>query len=142
MSIYNVIETSTGKPVYQYEADAPIEWRFMEFDTHTHIEVTTEGSEEPVTSSTVYGGVRKLTKLQWRKLLKPQEEVLLDRIRSKFEDMPYADGVKDMIRVFCNRYSEATLMDLDDPNQRAGLMLLASLAILENEDRVGEILNG
>lgn len=51
MSVYIVTSKATGKEVYRYEADAPIEWNGMEFATHDHTEfvgVVLESSGHPV----------------------------------------------------------------------------------------------
>ena len=39
MADYIVTNKGTGKFVYRYQADAPIEWNGMEFATHDHTEV-------------------------------------------------------------------------------------------------------
>ena len=36
MALYAVVEKLSGLEVYRYEADNPIEWNFMGFDTHDH----------------------------------------------------------------------------------------------------------
>lgn len=139
MTTYQVFKKGGGTPVYEYTADAPIELVDFPAATHDHTPV----SAPTVTGQTVFGGRRKLTKLEYRKLLRPAEEVKFDRIRATFETEPaYSAAVRDMIRTFDNKYSEATVMDLDDPDQPRGLMLFLSLGALEGPNRILEILNG
>ncbi len=44
--IYTVTHRATGAEIYRYEADAPIEWAGMGFDTHDH---TALADDSPVT---------------------------------------------------------------------------------------------
>lgn len=141
MATYIVTNKQTGDKVYEYRADAPIEWGGMEFANFDH---TLEASvdDAPTVAAPMFGGERHLTKLQFRKLLRPNEEIAMDRIRAKFEEMPFTDPQKDVIRVINNKYTEATYIDLDDPANKQGLTFFAQLGALDNLARVGEILNG
>ena len=49
MSTYAVIRKSDQHQVYEYQADAPIEWTGMEFETHDHVAVpiTTDSPNQP-----------------------------------------------------------------------------------------------
>jgi hypothetical protein len=67
--IFKVINKLTQDEVYRYESDESIEWEGMDFSTHEHIAILNTPPTEIVT--TVYGGRRKLTKLEFIELLGP-----------------------------------------------------------------------
>jgi hypothetical protein len=140
MNSYTVTNKLTGEKVYEYRSDFPIEWGGMEFSAFDHTEAPVPPSTEA--SPTMFGGERHITKLQFRKLLLPHEEVKMDKIRAKFESMDFTEDQKDIIRVVNNKYQEATYIDLDDDANRQGLIFFASIGALDSMARVGEILNG
>ena len=74
MTTYAVTDKSTGALVYQYQADAQIEWSGMEFSTHDHtaqVEVTPEGD----IVGTVTG--RVMTKLEFLRRFTQEERVTI-----------------------------------------------------------------
>jgi hypothetical protein len=151
MNTYDVIRIADGVKVYEYRADAPIEWGGMEFANYNHVLVATDTASSPAPAgpAPVFGGNRHLTKLEFRKLLHAGEESNIDLIRAKFEDpsftfnsISFTDAQRNQIRVIANKYNEATYIDLDDPDNKAGLTFFAQIGALESIDRVAEILNG
>lgn len=138
MTVYNVIRRSDGVRVTGYSADQAISDGPYSFDLYDHIPVLEEVLHEPI-----FGGRRKLTKLEYRKLLHSDEEMGFDRVRATFEtDANFTSAQKDMIRTLDSKYREATLMDLDDPDQEKGLQFFLSLGVLSDASRIKEILNG
>jgi hypothetical protein len=49
MSLYHVINKATGAKVYEYAADAPIEWAGFEFETHDHVAQPVAGAPADTT---------------------------------------------------------------------------------------------
>lgn len=136
-NFYNVLDES-GTQVFQYQADAPVNLNEFPLDKYSHVLFDMPKDPAPRLYST-----RRITKLQWRRLMTPEEEMAFDKLRATFEiDPRFSDFQRDQIRTFANKYSEATEMDLDDPDQHKGLLLFVSLGILSSVDRVTEILNG
>jgi hypothetical protein len=139
MATFIVTDKATGNVVTTYNHDVAIELGPYTFDLYSH---TTSETAEDAFVEPVFKGKRHLTKLEFRKLLRPNEEVAMDKIRAKFESMAFTEAQKDAIRVINNKYQEATYIDLDDAANAQGLGFFAQLGALDNFERVQEILNG
>lgn len=142
MNTYDVISKATGGKVYEYRADAPIEWGGMEFAGFDHVLVASDAGTAPAAPAPVYGGRRELTKLEFRALFSESEKQAVDRLEATFEvNQNFTDAQKDMIRTAYKDYNAASFVGMDDPRTAAGLNLYVMLGFLAQE-RVSEILNG
>lgn len=139
MRTFEVTRKTDAQVVDRYRADSPIEWQGMEFDTHTHTDVSATSPAAP--RVTIYGGRRKLTKLEFRALLTSAEQQAIDKFEARFESMPFPEDVKDRIRTGIVKRKEATIMDLDEPDISTGLGLHVALGNLAYS-RISEIVNG
>lgn len=138
MTTYRVYPKGSTVLAYEYSADAPVEWNEYPFASFDHV----AQPAPPLPAGGMYGGRRKLTKLEWRKLLLASEEEAFDEIRANVETMTLPDGVpRSKVRTYVHRYEEATLMDLDDSDQAAGFGLLVALGKMD-PSRIQVILNG
>lgn len=140
MPDYAVIDKQTGKEVYRYHADAPIEWDGMEFTTHDHVGHATDLQDEPVLPK--FAGRRLLTKLEFRGLFPEAAIKAIDRFEAQFEQASFlTDEQKDTIRTGFNDYHAAENVNLDDPRWVTGLGLYVSLGMMTAAE-VAEVLNG
>lgn len=125
--IYRVIDKATGTKVYEYSADAPIEWAGMEFSTHTHQAINAEvGSTEqsqPVET--------RLSKLQYMERFTNQEMV---SIFSAAKQNP-------AVEVWLEKFKLSEFIDLSDQRIVSGLLALESANIIA-QGRAMEIVNG
>lgn len=143
MKHYEIYEKASGAFIMPAQLAELVELGPYTFDKYEYREVIQQ-PDDPLPSSKppVFGGVRKLTKLQWRKLLLAEEEEAFDEIRATVETMQLPAGVtRAMVRTVVNRFNEATIMDLDDPDQARGFGLLVVLGKMAPY-RIKEILNG
>jgi hypothetical protein len=126
MPTYAVTTKSTGTLVYQYSADAPIEWSGMEFATHDHTaqpEITPEGD--------IVGEVtgRVMTKLEFLRRFTQEERVAIRTVAKanvQLEDyMAMIDLAQDI--------------DTADADTKAGVQMLEAVGLLA-AGRAAEIL--
>jgi hypothetical protein len=138
MPTYDIYKKSSGEKVYDFEAAAVHElaaFPYTEYEYRERIHVYDM-------SVTVFGGRRKLTKLEWRKLLTDEENKAFDKLRATVETMQLpSEELRDDVRTSMNKYEEATVMDLDDPAQARGFGLMVALGKMAPY-RIAEILNG
>ena len=139
MKTFEVRRISDGAVMTRYDAPDRIEWQGYEFANFDHIDVTIPQPMAP--RITVYGGRRKLTKLEFRALLTPAEQQAIDEFEAHFESTPFPTDVKNRIRTSIVKRGEATLIDLDEPDITSGLGLYVALSKLAYI-RISEILNG
>lgn len=140
MKIFSVVRKSDGKVLYEYQSDAPVEWIGMDFVTCNHVDVTPVVPDTPV--ATVYGGRRKLTKLEFRSLFPAGSLMAIDRFEAQFETMDSLSAEqKDAIRTAFSNYHEAQDIDLDNDLLTAGLPLYVTLGFL-TADQLAEVLRG
>lgn len=130
VSVYVVTLKATGQEVYRYSAESPVEWNGMEFATHDHVEMP-EPPAAPVTPTTVYGGRRELTVLEFMRLFLPAERIA---IRATGQASPVAADYLDLMY-------QAPLVRLDDADTKNALYMFQQAGILTAE-RVAEVLNG
>lgn len=137
---YTVFVKGTSTLVYQYEAESRIVWDQFPLDAYDYVQ-----SELPVVTppnTHVFGGRRKLTHLEFRSLLHTDEQESIDEFTATFEsNSSLPTATKRRIRTMMKKYSEATLIDLDDPDNAAGLGLYVSLGAMAYP-RIAEVLNG
>lgn len=130
MTTYVITRKSDGQEVYRYTAEAAIEWQGMEFATHDHVELP-EPPAAPVTPTTVYGGRRELTVLEFMRLFLPAERIA---IRAAGQASPVAADYLDLMY-------QAPLVRLDDSDTQNALYMFQQAGILTAE-RAAEVLNG
>lgn len=130
MATYVVTLKATGQEVYRYSAESPVEWQGMEFATHDHVELP-EPTTVPITPTTVYGGRRDLTVLEFMRLFLPAERIA---IRAAGQASPVAADYLDLMY-------QAPLVRLDDADTQNALYMFQQAGILTAE-RVAEVLNG
>ena len=124
--IFVVTEISTGKEVYRYTSDEAIEWKDMEFATHTHLPaVETVDVVQPVITE------RKISKLDYMELFTDNEMVAIFT----------AAKASPLVEIWLEKFRLSEFIDLADPRNADGLYALESAGIL-GQGRALEILNG
>ena len=117
MSTWQVTERATGKVVYAYTADAPVEWPGMEYATHNHNKVI-EVVEAPK---------RRLTKLEL--IGRMGEAVFVAIIGMAQQSVEMAAWV-EMVRMTTPE-PDGTSIDLDDPRTVAGLNAIEPVLVAQ-----------
>ena len=117
MSTWQVTERATGKVVYAYTSDEPVEWPGMEYATHNHNKVI-EVVEAPK---------RRLTKLEL--IGRMGEAVFVSIIGMAQQSVEIAAWV-EMVRM-TTPDPDGTSIDLDDPRTLAGLNALEPVLIAQ-----------
>ena len=117
MSTWQVTERATGKVVYAYTSDEPVEWPGMEYATHNHNKVI-EVVEAPK---------RRLTKLEL--IGRMGEAVFVSIIGMAQQSVEMAAWV-EMVRMTTPE-PDGTSIDLDDPRTLAGLNALEPVLIAQ-----------
>ena len=117
MSTWQVTERATGKVVYAYTSDEPVEWPGMEYATHNHNRVI-EVVEAPK---------RRLTKLEH--IGRMGEAVFVSIIGMAQQSVEIAAWV-EMVRM-TTPDPDGTSIDLDDPRTLAGLNALEPVLIAQ-----------
>ena len=117
MSTWQVTERATGKVVYAYTSDEPVEWPGMEYATHNHNKVI-EVVEAPK---------RRLTKFEL--IGRMGEAVLVSIIGMAQQSVEIAAWV-EMVRM-TTPDPDGTSIDLDDPRTLAGLNALEPVLIAQ-----------
>lgn len=124
--IFVVTEISTGKEVYRYTSDEAIEWKDMEFATHTHLPaIETVDAVQPVITE------RKISKLEYMELFTDNEMVSIFA----------AAKTSPLVEIWLEKFRLSEFIDLADPRNVDGLQALESAGIL-GQGRAAEILNG
>jgi hypothetical protein len=131
MPVYSVQRKTDGAEVWRYQAAAPTENLSNEYPTwpfalYYHVEYV-----ETPTPTTVYGGRRVLTHLEFLSLLSADERVA---IRAAGEQNPYIYDFLELMRL-------SQEINLDDPRTQVGLMTLEQMEVL-GAGRAEEVLNG
>ena len=128
MPTFRVINKATSQEVYRYGSDAAIEWVGMEFATHDHVPMTPEPDAHP---STMYGGRRILSKLEFLELFTPTERKAIKTARKVSEDLD------DYLYLF----ELAEEVNLDSASTQGGVALLEAGGLI-GAGRAAEVLNG
>lgn len=133
MNRYLVIRKEDGKQVYDYTVEGdPVDWPQFPFATHDHVLQEPEPEAPP---TTVYGGRRILTQLEFLRLFTQQERVTI-RVFAQ-GDSPYQLAVRDFMYLL----ELAQEINLDDAETQVGVPQLEALGLLA-AGRAAEILNG
>ena len=139
MSTWQVTERATGKVVYAYTSDEPVDWPDYPFSTFNH------AREIPVEAPIP---TRRVTKLQFRNLFTAGEKVAIE-----FASLDNPNGTQEErlksagLRVFLADVESATpepdgtSIDLDDPRTVAGVNALETYGLIAT-GRAAEILSG
>ena len=117
MSTWQVTERATGKVVYAYTSDEPVEWPGMEYATHNHNKVI-EVVEAPK---------RRLTKLEL--IGRMGEAVFVAIIGMAQQSVEMAAWVE--LARMATPEQDGTSIDLDDPRTLAGLNALEPVLIAQ-----------
>ena len=117
MSTWQVTERATGKVVYAYTSDEPVEWPGMEYATHNHNKVI-EVVEAPK---------RRLTKLEL--IGRMGEAVFVAIIGMAQQSVEMAAWVE--LARMATPEPDGTSIDLDDPRTVAGLNALEPVLIAQ-----------
>ena len=117
MSTWQVTERATGKVVYAYTSDEPVEWPGMEYATHNHNKVI-EVVEAPK---------RRLTKLEL--IGRMGEAVFVSIIGMAQQSVEMAAWV-ELVRM-ATPEQDGTSIDLDDQRTLAGLNALEPVLIAQ-----------
>ena len=124
MKTYRVTRKTDGTLVYQYQAEAPIEWSGMSFAECDHIE---EPQELPPEADTrVFGGRRRLTKLEFVALLGPAFTAILAAAKVDVQAEAWVKMV-ELATPDPDTYS----IDLNDPRLEQGLRAFEALSVIE-----------
>lgn len=143
MNLYDIHNKGTGAYITSIRLAELHEVGNFTFDLYEYRDVTPGPDDElPPGLPPRFGGRRLLTKLEWRKLLTPEENGAFDKLRANVETMVLpSEELRDEIRTAVNMWGEATVMDLDDPAQERGFGLMVALGKMAPY-RIKEILNG
>ena len=117
MSTWQVTERATGKVVYAYTSDEPVEWPGMEYATHNHNKVI-EVVEAPK---------RRLTKLEL--IGRMGEAVFVAIIGMAQQSVEMAAWV-ELVRM-ATPEQDGTSIDLDDPRTVAGLNAIEPVLVAQ-----------
>ena len=128
--IYIVTRKADGIEVYRYDAEEPIEWTGMGFETHNHTLVHTE-EPGPATQS-----IRRHTKLSFIGLIGDDFANILSAAKVNVE-------VEMFVRMldWTTPDPDGTSVDLDDPRVIRALTRLEAAQLLP-VGKAQEILNG
>jgi hypothetical protein len=118
MPVFVVNRKADGETVYRYEAEQPIEWQGMAFDSHVHVEVAAP-APEPVPSGDAPSR-RRVSKLAFQELL---GDTLYLQIKAAAQTMPAVGLWLDKFNMLSTE-ADGTSVDLEDPRTRAGLEAL------------------
>ena len=117
MSTWQVTERATGKVVYAYTSDEPVEWPGMEYATHNHNKVI-EVVEAPK---------RRLTKLEL--IGRMGEAVFVAIIGMAQQSVEMAAWVE--LARMATPEQDGTSIDLDDPRTVAGLNAIEPVLVAQ-----------
>lgn len=139
MPTFNVHEISTGKLVYQFEAESlTIRDSFPVSDyNYSQVAGNVESKNEYV-----YGGRRILTKLEYRRLFTFEERMAIDSFTANYLNAPFLlEEQKSAIRTFRQDYADAQDINLDDADTIRGIGLYVQFGLIQ-PNRLAEVLNG
>lgn len=133
MTTYIVTQKSTGHEVYRYQAEAPIEWSGMGFDTHDHAPLMEEITD--VTPRMETG--RRLTKLAFVALIGE------DAFKAVLAAAKVNVDIEAFVKLidWATPEADGTSIDKDDPRTIAGVQALEAAGFIA-PGRAQEILNG
>lgn len=125
MTTFSVTRRSDQTEVYRYNAEAPIPWSGMEFDTHDHTEVVEVAPDEQA----VTAPARIWSRVDFLRKFTPAERIA---IRTAAKQVPELDDFMFLLEAAAEVHS-------DNEDVVAGLRLLTQAGLLA-VGRAGEIL--
>lgn len=134
MPTYRVTRKSDGALVYQYQAEAPIEWSGMGFAECDHVEAPQE--LPPEVDTRVFAGRRRLTKLEFVALLGDAFPAILTAAKSSVQAEAWVKVV-ELATPDPDTYS----IDLDDPRLELGLRAFEAMNVIDT-GTTERVLNG
>ncbi|WP_449191776.1 hypothetical protein [Thauera sp.] len=134
MKTYRVVRKSDGALVYQYQSETPVEWSGMSFEECDHVEEPQEVSPEADTR--VFGGRRRLTKLEFVALLGDAFPAILTAAKSSVQAEAWVKVV-ELATPDPDTYS----IDLDDPRLELGLRTFEAMNVIDT-GTTERVLNG
>jgi hypothetical protein len=131
MAIYSVVRKADSVEMWRYQAPAPTENLSAEYPTwpfaiYSHVEYF----ETPPPPTTVYGGRRTLTHLEFMSLFTADERVA---IRAAGASNPYVYDFLELMQL-------SQEIDVDDPRTQVGVMTLEQMAVIA-AGRAEKVLN-
>lgn len=134
MKTFRVVRKSDGALVYQYQAETPIEWSGMSFAECDHIEEPQEVA--PEVDTRVFGGRRRLTKLEFVALLGSAFTAILAAAKADVNAEAWVKMV-ELATPDPDTYS----INLDDPRLAEGLNAFETMGVVE-AGTTERVLNG
>ena len=125
--IYVVIRKSDGGKVYEYQADAPVEWNGMGFDTHSHDPAPEIGADDVIVGESA----RVFTHREFLRRFTPGEYAAIKAAAQASADIDY----------YWQMFLVAEEIVNTDPDTITGLNLLEQIKLI-GIGRAQEILNG
>ena len=136
LTIYWVVDKTTGENVYQYSNDTPGEWEGMDFDAYDHIaQPSTTPLPDPIYVS------RRMSKLEFiDRLGNPAYLAILAMAKVNIE-----------VEAFVKRFEmttpdpDGTSVDLSDPRTIVGVTLIGAALVAQGvvgEDWASGVLHG
>ena len=136
---FSVKHPETGLEVYSYKADAQLE---LGEPFAGYPQQVVPNDPVQVEDTRIYGGRRKLTKLEfWRLLSAQEEDNVMDFNDYYFQHPALTDEQKKAIRRGLKKYDLAEEIDLDDPDTQGVVALYEAVGVI-GPGRSAEILNG
>ena len=131
MTTWKVTHRATGQEAYRYQADTPIEWSGMGFDTHDHAPLMEEITD--VTPRMESG--RRLTKLAFVHLI--GQDAFLNVLAAAKVSVEIEAFIK--LIDWATPEADGTSIDKDDPRTIAGVQALEAAGFIA-PGRAAEIL--
>lgn len=131
---YRVTRKADSALIYEYQAPEPIEWQGMEFTDFDHTQIFAE--PELSTDTRVFGGRRRLTKLEFVALLGDAFSAILTAAKSSVQAEAWVKVV-ELATPDPDTYS----IDLDDPRLELGLRAFEAMNVIDT-GTTKRVLNG
>jgi hypothetical protein len=125
MTTYIVTLIATGREIYRYSADEPVEWTGMEFATHDHT-----AAQEELPTPVITAPIR-ITKLAFRNRFTQAEKIAIEIAGLDNPAAPMQQrAMSAALRASQADVASATFIDLSREDTRAGVHTLESVGIL------------
>lgn len=119
MTTYAVIRKTDQAEVYQYNADAPVEWTGFEFATHDHIQVV-----QPAAPPVPPAPPVRVSRLAFISRFTDAEAIAID-LASQGATVPAAS-----MRRYMQKVNAAEFIDLNRADTRSGVQALEAAGLL------------
>lgn len=138
MPTFNVHKKSTGELVYQFDSEDLKIWDLFP-ESDFEYSLATENADKP---TSLYGGRRVLTKLEYRRLFTFEERMAIDSFTANYLDIAFLSAEqKSAIRTSLQDYADAQDINLDDADTVRGIGLYVQFGLIAPH-RISEVLNG